>query len=151
VIRRSGSRWGTPRFLGTASAGAFAPDGQRGLRVVGPGEICPTCEGGVYLASADFSNPRNVPTPNIGKVFQAGGGFAWSRDSRHAYSIIRERDGSTAIWQIPIDGDPERRVFHFTDPARQTYRGTFDIHGPNFYFTIGDRQSDIWVMDLKRQ
>ena len=150
-LHRSGQQWGTPRFLFRATAGEHSPDGKRLLRVAEPGQICPACEGGLYIVHADNSNPQRLPTPDIQSVLQTGGGIKWSKDSRHAFGLIREKDGSSSIWQIPVDGDAERRVFHFTDPSRQTYRGTFDIHGPNFYFTIGDRQSDIWVMDLKRQ
>jgi hypothetical protein len=64
---------------------------------------------------------------------------------------VREADGTSAIWQIPINGDEERRVIHFTDPLRQLYRSTFDVFNNRFYFTIGDRQSDIWTMELKKQ
>jgi hypothetical protein len=64
---------------------------------------------------------------------------------------VREADGTSSIWQIPVNGDPERRVLHFSDPNRQLYRSTFDVFGRNFYFTIGDRQSDVWTMELKKQ
>lgn len=72
-------------------------------------------------------------------------------ESRHFYSAIREPDATTSIWQLPVNGDEERRVLHFTDPLRQMYRSTFDVFGNQFYFTIGDRQSDIWTMELKKQ
>jgi Tol biopolymer transport system component len=150
-LRRSGLQWAAPRFLFRSTGGEHSPDGKRLLRVAQPGEICPACKGGLYIMQGEDSRPEHLLTPGIEKVLQNGGGIKWTDDSRHAYGLIREKDGSTSIWQIPVDGDPERRVFHFADPSRQTYRGIFDIHGPNFYFTIGDRQSDIWVMDLKRQ
>jgi Tol biopolymer transport system component len=146
-ISRLGSAWTPPRLLFRASGAAWSRDGKRALRVANAGEMCPTCEPGLYVQSAD-ENPQHIPMPNVQKVFQSGAGFSWSSDSRHAYGMVREKDGSNSIWQIAIDGNPERRVFHFTDPSRMPYRGVFDIHGPHFYFTIGDRQSDIWVMDL---
>jgi hypothetical protein len=65
--------------------------------------------------------------------------------------LIREKDGTSSIWQFPINGDPERRLMHFTDPTRQFYRPVLDLDSANFFLVLGDRQSDIWTMELKKQ
>ena len=49
-----------------------------------------------------------------------------------------------------MDGKSEARVLHLTDPSRQLYRTILDADLKNFYFTIGERQSDIWTMELKK-
>ena len=68
----------------------------------------------------------------------------------HAYIAVNEDDGTSAIWQLPIGTDPERRVFHLTDPARQYFRANLDVDSANFYVSIGGRQSDIWTIELKK-
>ena len=152
LIRRDASRkWGKPRLLTEAVFGAFAPDNHQALVFGGPGQVCPGCEAGIYTVNTDFTSPRLLPTPKIANYLAIGGALAYSRDSKHAYGVIREKDGTGAIWQLPINGDPERRLIHLTDPSRQFYRTSLDVDNGNFYFTLGDRQSDIWSMELKKQ
>ncbi len=99
----------------------------------------------------DMTHRQYVATPKLGKVIQSPGGVTWSVDSRHVFLVTREKDGTSSIWQIPVNGDEEKRVLHLTDPSRQFYRTSLDVDSKNFYFTIGDRQSDIWTMELKKQ
>jgi hypothetical protein len=55
------------------------------------------------------------------------------------------------VWRLPIDGKSEERVLHFTDPQRQIFR-SFNLGADtkNIYVVIGDTQSDIWTMELKK-
>ena len=117
----------------------------------GPGAVCATCKGGLYMLDAGGTNPRPIDVPLMTQAMSSPGPFVFSRDSKHAYVPIREKDGTAAIWQLPISGDPERRLIHFSDPTRQPFRTTLDTDSKNFYFTLGDRQSDIWTMELKKQ
>ena len=152
LIRRDASRkWGKPRLLSNALFAAFAPDNHQALVFGGPGQVCPACEAGIYTVNADLTSPRLLTTPKIANYLAIGGTMAYSRDSKHAYGVVREKDGTGAIWQLPLNGDPERRLIHFTDPSRQFYRTSLDVDSGNFYFTLGDRQSDIWTMELKKQ
>jgi hypothetical protein len=132
--------------------GAFTSDGKKVLAASpGPGIVCPDCGPGLYEGDEHFANWTPVPATRIPGVIASPGGMIYSKDSRHAYFLIRETDGTAGIWQIPINGDPERRLVHLSDPSRQFYRTTLDVDDKNFYFTIGDRQSDIWTMELKKQ
>jgi hypothetical protein len=79
------------------------------------------------------------------------GTLLWSRDSRHLYFSIREKDGSSSIWQLPVNGDMGKRVVHLTSPDHQFYRTNLDADTKNFYFPLGERQSDIWTMELKKK
>lgn len=115
------------------------------------GVVCPNCAEGLYVMSSDMAHNQYLPTPQLGKVIQSPGNLVYSKDSRDVFSIIREKDGTSSIWRVPINGDAEKRVLHLTDPSRQFYRTTLDVDSKNFYFTIGDRQSDIWTMELKKQ
>ena len=153
VRRDASGKWGKPTFWfnGYGSA-AYAPDGSGLLvGVFSKGTLCPSCDPGLYLLNADRTNPRMVPVPLMVQTMASPGSMIYSRDSRHAYEINREKDGTAAIWQLPINGDAEKRLVHFSDPERQPYRTSIDVDAHNFYFNIGDRQSDIYTMELKKQ
>jgi len=151
TIHRRGTTWQKPVFLFKSNLASFSPDGRWLFRAERQGTMCSECPAGAYLMASDGSGRRHIPTPVINRVTRGRRAFGWSRDSRHLYVSAYERDGTTSIWQLPLNGDLERRVLHFIDPSRQIYLPAVDVHGENFYFTIGDRQSDIWVMDLKKQ
>jgi TolB protein len=141
-VKRRGSAWSKPTLIasGGVAPSMYSPDGKWVIRIKGDGP---------YLSGADGSNAQRIVLRNASILTGIAGAGPWSPDSRHFYTAARERDGTSSIWQIPVNGDAERRVLHFTDPARQLYRSTFDVFGDRFYFTIGDRQSDIWTMSLK--
>jgi serine/threonine protein kinase/Tol biopolymer transport system component len=150
-VRRAGSGWGQPRFVTRMGSGAYSRDG-KSLALGGPpGVVCAGCPGGLYVFSVDMKQRQHIPTPELNKVFQSGGSLVWSTDSRHLFLWVREKDGTSAIWQMPVNGDDEKRVLHLTDPTRQFYRQSLDADSKNFYFTIGDRQSDVWTMELKKR
>jgi len=142
VKREKNGEWTRPRVAsnGGVVPAMYSPDGKWLVQIRSDGP---------YLSRSDGSNAQRIVLANPQLLSGIGGAGPWSPDSRHFYSSIRESDGTSSIWQIPVNGDAERRILHFTDPARQLYRSTFDVFGDRFYFTIGDRQSDIWTMSLK--
>jgi serine/threonine-protein kinase len=150
-VRRQGSKWGPRKLMFRERAVGFAPND--GRMVVGepPNGLCDTCASGLYLMDPEGHNRQLLKTPKIVEYFSSPGSIVWSRDSRHAYFSITEKDGTSSVWQLPINGDPERRLIHFTDPMRQFYRPVLDIDSTNFYLVFGERQSDIWTMELKKQ
>ena len=104
------------------------------------------------MSDIDLRNKRPIPfSERLTSALAAPGYFTWSRDSRHLYFSMREKDGSSSVWQVGINGDPERRVLHLTDPTRQFFRTSLNADASRFYFTIGDRQSDVWTMELKKR
>jgi serine/threonine-protein kinase len=153
VVRRDASgKWGKPKYwIHRVLAAAASPDGKQVMVGVGAGAICPTCSEGLYVMSSDLSNPRIVPAGKLLSFIAIPGGFAFSQDSKHGYLSMREKDGTSSIWQVALNGDPEVRLIHLTDPQRQFYRTTIGVDAKNFYFNLGDRQSDIWTMELKKQ
>lgn len=48
-------------------------------------------------------------------------------------------------------GGAPRLLVRFSDPARPSYRGVWAYGGGRAYFTIEDRQSDIFVLDVTRR
>jgi serine/threonine-protein kinase len=153
VRRDQSGKWGSPKlFSKGATLPVHAPDGSAILiAAFRNGALCPSCSAGFYLLDGNGKNPRRVPTSQMEKALANPGVYLFSRDSKHAYVIGREKDGTVGIWQIGISGDPERRLIHFSDPEKQPYRTNLDIDAHNFYFNLGDRQSDVYTMELKKQ
>jgi len=150
-INREGNGWGRGRLLVRASYATFSRDGRQMVVGVGPDMLCKGCAEGLYTRPINGTQWQQVKLDKIEKVLANPGSVAWTTDSRHAFLLVRERDGTSSIWQLPLNGDPEIRLVHFTDPARQIYRESLSVDSHNFYFTLGDRQSDIWTMELKKQ
>ena len=151
-VKRSGGEWERPKLAARSGATPvmYSPDGKWRIHFEKAKAVCDTCPAGMYVESTNDSESKYVPVRRA-QISSIAGAGPWSKDSRHFYGAVREADGTSSIWQLPVNGDEERRVLHFTDPARQLYRSSFDVFGRNFYFTIGDRQSDIWTMELKKQ
>jgi TolB protein len=150
MSRRTGRTWSRPSLIADHGVAPmmYSPDGKWRVSIEREGKICPACPAGAYISAADGSNAKPIELRNRQALSGIAGAGPWSPDSRHFYTAVRELDGTSSIWQIPVNGDAERRVLHFTDPTRQLYRSTFDVFGNNFYFTVGDRQSDVWTMEL---
>jgi serine/threonine-protein kinase len=150
LVRRTGTKWGTPEFRLKANVSGASPDGTKLLVGGGPNVVCAECPPGLYLLNTDLTGRQLINTPKLGSILSTLGTIVWSRDSRHAFLSIQEKDGTSSIWQLPINGDPERRVIHLIDPTRQFYRNFIDMDSRNFYLALGDRQSDVWTMELKK-
>jgi hypothetical protein len=155
IIRRNPAKpaeWGKPKFLARGMVTSASYDG-RHLAIGGPsGMICPKCPEGVFVTDGDGSNPVHMPSiPELDSAYAGPGSFVWSRDSRHLYFAMREKDGSSSIWQFPVNGDKGRRLVKLVDPDHQFYRTGLDVDTKNFYFPLGSRQSDIWTMELKKK
>ena len=150
-LKRSGSSWGRRRFLFHAYKGGPSRDGKRMLIGISGDSSCVGCLEGFYSMSPDASDKQYVPTPKLSKVMESPGTVTFGADPRHAFIPVREKDGTSSIWQLPLNGDPEKRVLHLTDPERQMYLTTLYVDAKNFYFPVGDRESDIWTMQLKKQ
>ena len=59
-----------------------------------------------------------------------------------------DAEGRSSIWSISAKGGVPRLLVHFDDPARPSSRPEFATDGKRFFFTLGQRQSDVWTVDL---
>jgi Tol biopolymer transport system component len=75
----------------------------------------------------------------------------WSTDSRTVYFKSHDRQGNAEFWSIPITGGKATLLTRFDDPHRPSYRPEWTIGQARMYFTIDDRQSDVWVADVVRR
>lgn len=74
----------------------------------------------------------------------------WSADGREIYYLALDRSDGASIWAVGAAGGAPRALVRFDDPARSWHRFGFGASGGQLYFTIGDRQSDVWLIDVLR-
>lgn len=63
------------------------------------------------------------------------------------------REGRTGIWTLPWAGGTPRLAIALDDPVFvvRSYPGTINVTRDRLYLTIGEYDSDIWVMDLVQE
>jgi len=148
TVQRTGGRrgtWGTPRLLTSDLAvgpGAHSPDGQW---------IAYVRERALIVRPASGGEGRPVFDLSGSPIRAVVGMPVWSADSRTIYFQAQAGRDNVAIWSVPAAGGAPTALVRFTDPSRQFYRPALVSDGRNFYFTIGSRESDIWVMELSKK
>jgi Tol biopolymer transport system component len=144
VHRDAAGHWSLPRLV---APDAFAVDWSRDGRFLlatngkpGPASLTPV------LAYPVDSGPGRVlyTAPPAAAASQSA---HWSPDGRSVYLKRHDARGFTSFW-IVAGGRTPRLLVRFTDPDRQSSRNDFAVDAHRFYFTIEDRQSDVYVADL---
>ena len=139
IVSREGATWGRPRQF-TTEGGVLAkwsPDGRYiaylsgGIRIMAP-------SGGV----AKLIVPRQ---PSFAPEY-----MAWSSDSQTLYFKARDENNRAGFWSVPVSGGPPRHLVRFDDPAHPSPRFEFAADDKEFFFTMSERDSDIWLLDLRR-
>ncbi|HMA42118.1 MAG TPA: protein kinase [Gemmatimonadales bacterium] len=133
-------RWGTPRQVwNKANLGRWSPDGRA---------LLSAWTDGVWLIPAAGGPARRAsPPPETVSDREAPWAY-WSRDGRTIYCKSRDRAGRSLIWGVAATGEHLHTLVRFDDPARPSYYTSWTSDGRRFYFTINDRQSDIWIAEL---
>jgi Tol biopolymer transport system component len=140
VVTKDNGTWGSPRQL-TKGGGIFprwSPDGRlvayisNGLRVISP-------HGGESTVLVPAS-----PAFSVAHV-------AWSNDSKTIYFKASEEPGpSLHLWSVPATGGPIKPLVRFEDVLRPSSRFEFSSDGEEFFFTISERESDLWVLTTRK-
>ena len=76
---------------------------------------------------------------------------SWSADGRTIYFKSHDGRGIASIWAIPFAAGPPKLLVRFDDPNHPSYRPEVTVGGGRIYFTIDDRQADVYVMDVIRR
>jgi Tol biopolymer transport system component len=148
VARDANGKWGVPRTLVKGGTmGVWTPDGRAVLTLtgeLGPSpalEIAPAAGGARRVVVSVRDRTKEVVPAYI---------YYFSADGRVIYFLGREpSDRTIGIWQVPVAGGTPRVVVRFDDPSRPWHPYGFRVHGGKFYFTVGDRQSDIWTTEVE--
>jgi Tol biopolymer transport system component len=134
-------RWSAPeRRIGRGNWSAWSPDRSRLAYALGTVAnrifVAPAAEGdGQLIYDAGTDGPR---------VEQ----IAWSSDSRLLYFKTHNAAGLAEIWAVPATGGSPRLAVRFDDPSRPSNRNTLAVGPDHIYFSIDERKSDVWVMEL---
>jgi hypothetical protein len=75
----------------------------------------------------------------------------FSDDGASIYFKSHDTEGRASIWNVPFAGGKPRLLVRFNDATRSSSRPDFAARAGKFYFTLEDRQADIWVAELARK
>jgi Tol biopolymer transport system component len=141
VMRRdSTGRWSQPRFVGGHGwRPEWSPDGRTIAFVT-------ASDGRIGLVPADSGPQRDLYVPQAGDPLAELAIF--SANDRELYFKSHDERGRASFWSIPVTGGRPRLLARFDDPARASNRFEFASDGKRFYFTVEDRQSDIWLAEV---
>jgi Tol biopolymer transport system component len=143
IVSRTASGWGKPRYFTRGTGAVWSPDGKI---------IAVAAAAGMEFLRTDATLVGSIPLKTVGQTPSSlTGAGAWSADSRLYYYTTAAADGTNMIAAFEVATNASRIVYHFSDPLRQPYRPTMSASSKEMFFTIGTRESDVWVMELNRK
>ena len=144
IVRRDANgTWGPPvRRFAAGNSPDLAPDGRFVTyvsREVGGSLMVAPVDSGVARTVLDATRPLMPPIERP----------RWSRDGRSIFFKSHDARGRASIWSVPAEGGTPRLRVHFDDLARPSYRPQWALGRDRLFFPVEDRQSDVWVMDVR--
>ncbi len=148
VIHRDGSgRWSSPVFVARSARGFdWSPDG-RWIAYIGMESADSLASPGpLMVVPTDGSSARRIldPTADVPPADDC----LWSPDGRTLYFKAHDVQGRASFWSVSVEGGAPRMLVRFGDMGRQSARKDFAMDGRRFFFTIEDRQSDVFVAEV---
>jgi serine/threonine-protein kinase len=148
VVTRDGQgHWSKPRTIPIVVGGDTITSGLSDWSPDGRFIACGCGEGGIVIAPVD-----GRPARRLASTFStAGWAFPqWSADGRTVYYVSEDSGRVAAVVGVPVNGGPDRAVVRFDDPTRPWHRYGFRVRAGRIFFTLGSRESDVWVADIAR-
>jgi Tol biopolymer transport system component len=147
VTRAHDGRWSKPRPLRIDLRGDSLRIGISSWSPDGKSIACGCGEGGIVVAPVDGGPARRLSS----RYSTAGWAFPqWSADGRTVYHLSEDSGRVVAVVATPADGSPGRVVVQFDDPTRRWHPFGYRVRAGRMYFTLGDRESDVWAAELGR-
>lgn len=144
IAERTASGWSEARQLTTepSTDAKWSPDGTRIAYNSGGNLVARDLSGFKVdtLVRAGFRHG----TVRYGVRFPA-----WPADGRTLYFNAMGFDGVPAYFAVPATGGTPRLLVRMDDPSRPSGRQEFTSDGTYLYFTVDNRQADIWVMSVE--
>ena len=141
LARRTDGRWQAPvQRLDYGFWASWSPDGNQlvfGSSLLG---------GSIWVMPADSGAPRLL-ADSTGPYAVVGELPSWSNDGRTVYVRSRDRD-LWLIWAIPLDGGKPYHAVEFSRRNGATVRGSWVFSHGKFVYSVEDRRSDVWVMEV---
>jgi serine/threonine-protein kinase len=150
VRRKSDGSWGEPtRRISYGTGPTWSPDG----RWIAFSNSFFSVDGGalprLLITPVDSGPVRTLVEPGSpGKPGNPGGATPmWAADGRTIVFKSWDRRGAASFWSVPVAGGPPRELALIDDPLRPSYRPGWALGSTRIYFTVEDRQSNVWVME----
>jgi Tol biopolymer transport system component len=141
ITRGSDGAWSRPRtlFKGSTYPPMTSPDGKF---------IAFSSAGAVMVMSATGDSARALVPRKEHSADPRAVYVDWSDDSRTVYYLAVDPAEQTSVWAVPVAGGEPRLMVRFDDPTREWHRFGFAARHGRFWFTVGDRQSDVWAAEV---
>jgi hypothetical protein len=142
IARRSPSgKWSTPVAF---KAGTWArPMWANGGRTI----VTAIHGGGIVAVDIESRAVRSVYAPAAASDPEAES-VGLAKDGQDVYFKSHDQNGSAWIWTVPLAGGKPRALVQFND--RPSIRPDFTIGAGRIFFTLEDRQADIWVAEISQ-
>lgn len=147
--RTANGRWTQRSFWARGLQPEWSPDGRR-LVLMGPAP--PRAPTGpsrrpILVAPLDSGRARVLYAPAPGDPQPTNP--VWSSDGAEIL-FKTTADGRIAFWAVPIVGGRPRLLAQ-VDSSLRSFNLAWATDGKRFYFPVEDHQTDIWVMELRRE
>ncbi|MGH3381558.1 MAG: protein kinase domain-containing protein [Actinoallomurus sp.] len=139
--RDASGRWGAPVTVMRIDAlpTVESPDGRRVAFTTNRGLMMTTARGD----SARVLLPVSYRARDLRPTY-----LSWPADSRTFYYLALDSLDRASIWGIDPSTADRKLLVSFDDPGREWHRYGFAAFGGRFYFTLGDRESDLWMTSV---
>ena len=131
-------------FLKGGATGLWAPDGRQVVTLM----RADSGRFAVVVAPREGGAPRTVVPP---QATSDASGIAWgfSADGRFVYYLAQDPESHRiGIWGVASAGGNRRPIVQFDNSSGSLNRAVLRVHGHQFYFSMGDSQSDIWLTEV---
>ncbi len=143
VVERAAAAWSSPRQV-SQGLGTYAQWLDNHTVIYG-------VTGSLRAVGADGAGDREiVPSPFLHQGRRNEVRYARvAPDGRTVFLKAADSASVASFWSFPATGGTPRPLIWFDDDTRPSSRQEFATDGKHLYFTIENRQSDIFVMELR--